>query len=295
MEYSEYTPSGTEFKEYYVRMSDGVRLRIFEFIPEAADRKKPVIIFVAGWISLISGWKGVLQEITPHFRTIYMETREKRSSLVPQNMNVSFAMDRLRKDIGEVIDELIPEKQNFFLAGSSLGASAILEYCSLNQRIPECAFLIGPNAEFRFPKVLGDIVPAFHPSLYFAVKPVVKWYLKNFRLDKKNAREQVKKYENTLDEADPYKLKANALAIKNYTVWDKLGTIITPCVIFGATSDTLHGTDNLQKLIAIIPRTEYIELASNTETHSNKAGKLIAEYIAEKKYRHIEQHAVLHN
>lgn len=295
MEYSEYTSSGTEFKEYYVRMSDGVRLRIFEFIPEAADRKKPVIIFVAGWISLISGWKGVLQEITPHFRTIYMETREKRSSLVPQNMNVSFAMDRLRKDIGEVIDELIPEKQNFFLAGSSLGASAILEYCSLNQRIPECAFLIGPNAEFRFPKVLGDIVPAFHPSLYFAVKPVVKWYLKNFRLDKKNAREQVKKYENTLDEADPYKLKANALAIKNYTVWDKLGTIITPCVIFGATSDTLHGTDNLQKLIAIIPRTEYIELASNTETHSNKAGKLIAEYIAEKKYRHIEQHAVLHN
>ena len=295
MEYSEYTSSGTEFKEYYVRMSDGVRLRIFEFIPEAADRKKPVIIFVAGWISLISGWKGVLQEITPHFRTIYMETREKRSSLVPQNMNVSFAMDRLRKDIGEVIDELIPEKQNFFLAGSSLGASAILEYCSLNQRIPECAFLIGPNAEFRFPKVLGDIVPAFHPSLYFAVKPVVKWYLKNFRLDKKNALEQVKKYENTLDEADPYKLKANALAIKNYTVWDKLGTIITPCVIFGATSDTLHGTDNLQKLIAIIPRTEYIELASNTETHSNKAGKLIAEYIAEKRYRRIAQHAVLHN
>lgn len=295
MEYSEYTSSGTEFKEYYVRMSDGVRLRIFEFIPEAADRKKPVIIFVAGWISLISGWKGVLREITPHFRTIYMETREKRSSLVPQNMSVSFAMDRLRKDIGEVIDELIPEKQNFFLAGSSLGASAILEYCSLNQRIPECAFLIGPNAEFRFPKVLGDIVPAFHPSLYFAVKPVVKWYLKNFRLDKKNAQEQVKKYENTLDEADPYKLKANALAIKNYTVWDKLGTIITPCVIFGATSDTLHGTENLQKLIAIIPRTEYIELASNTETHSNKAGKLIAEYIAEKKYRHIEQHAVLHN
>lgn len=295
MEYSEYTSSGTEFKEYYVRMSDGVRLRIFEFIPEAADRKKPVMIFVAGWISLVSGWKGVLQEITPHFRTIYMETREKRSSLVPQNMNVSFAMDRLRKDIGEVIDELIPEKQNFFLAGSSLGASAILEYCSLNQRVPECAFLIGPNAEFRFPKVLGDIVPAFHPSLYFAVKPVVKWYLKNFRLDKKNAREQVKKYENTLDEADPYKLKANALAIKNYTVWDKLGTIFTPCVIFGATSDTLHGTENLQKLIAIIPRTEYIELASNTETHSNKAGKLIAEYIAEKRYRRIEQHTASHS
>jgi pimeloyl-ACP methyl ester carboxylesterase len=295
MEYSEYTSSGTEFKEYYVRMSDGVRLRIFDFIPEATDRKKPVIIFVAGWISLISGWKGVLQEITPHFRTIYMETREKRSSLVPQNMNVSFAMDRLRNDIGEVIDELIPENQNFFLAGSSLGASAILEYCALNQRTPECAFLIGPNAEFRFPKVLGDIVPAFHPSLYFAVKPVVKWYLKNFRLDKKNAREQVKKYENTLDEADPYKLKANALAIKNYTVWDKLGTITTPCVILGATSDTLHGTGNMQKLIAIISRTEYIELASNTETHSNKAGKLIAEYIAEKKYRGIPQHRASHN
>jgi len=292
MEYSEYTSPGTEIKEYYVRMSDGVRLKAIDFIPGGTDKKKPVMIFIAGWISLISGWKGVLQEITPCYRTIYIETREKKSSLVPRNMNVSFGMERLRKDIGEIIDELIPEKQKFFLTGSSLGASAILEYCSLNQRNPECSFLIGPNAEFRFPKVLGDIVPAFHPSMYFAVKPVVKWYLKNFRLDKKNAIEQVKKYENTLDSADPYKLKANALAIKNYTVWDKLGTITTPCVIFGATSDTLHGTENLQKLIDIIPRTGYIELASNAETHSRKAGAIIVEYINTGKYKAILPHEI---
>lgn len=287
MEYAEYTSPGTETREYYVRMTDGVRLKVIDFIPGGADRKKPVMIFIAGWISLISGWKGVLQEITPRFRTIYLETREKKSSLVPHNMNVSYSMDRLRKDIGEVIGELIPEKQEFFLAGSSLGASAILEYCSLNLRNPECAFLIGPNAEFRFPKVLGDIVPAFHPSLYFAVKPVVKWYLKNFRLDKKNAQEQVKKYENTLDEADPYKLKANALAIKNYSVWEKLGTITTPCIIFGATSDTLHDTGDLQKLIEIIPRTQYIELASNADTHSNAAGRIIVEYLERKKFRDV--------
>ncbi len=279
MDYSLYTGSSTAVNEYMVQMSDGVSLKIIDFIPGNNTHDKPVIIFVAGWISLISGWKGVLKILTSEYRVMYLESREKQSSVVPDIKKTIFSMERLKLDIGEVIQKAVPESENFILAGSSLGASAILEYCGSDGRKPVSSVLIGPNAEFRFPKILSSIIPAIHPSIYFSIKPVIKWYLRNFRLDKKNSLEQIKKYENTLDCADPYKLKANALAIKNYTLWDRIENITIPSLIIGATTDTLHGTDNIKKIIEALPCSIYIELKSNMETHSEKAGNVIIDYI----------------
>lgn len=279
MNYSEYTDDTVSVNEYTVAVSDGARLKIIDFVPQGEEAKGPVLIFVAGWISLISGWKGVLREITPLYRTIYVETREKSSSSVPLINKKNFSMERLKLDLQDVISQLIPAHNDYVLAGSSLGASAILEYCADSVRPPAASVLIGPNSEFRFPRILGDIIPLIHPGMYNAVKPVIKWYLKNFRLDKKNSADQIAKYERTLDAADPYKLKANALALKNYRISSAVSNIKTPCLIIGATTDTLHGTENIKKITESIPGAEYIELASNTETHNEKAGRLITDYI----------------
>jgi pimeloyl-ACP methyl ester carboxylesterase len=279
MDYSQYTDNSTAVKEYMFEVSDGVSLNIIDFTARNAQQEKPVIIFVAGWISLISGWKGVLKVLTNEYRVLYLESREKQSSIVPDIKKVSFSMKRLKLDIGEVVKQVVLPSEKFILAGSSLGASAILEYCASEKRKPLSAVLIGPNTELRFPKILGTVIPAMHPSLYFFLKPVIKWYLRNFRLDKKNSKEQIEKYENTLDCADPYKLKANALAIRNYAIWDHIDNINVPCLIIGATTDTLHGTENIKRLMKIIPDSTYIELKSNMETHSGKAGNLIVDYI----------------
>lgn len=285
MNYSEYTSASTEVKERMILMTDGVSLKVVEFKPGKWSNEKPSVIFIAGWISLITGWQGVLRELTPEYRTIYVESREKQSSVLPGKTKVSFTMDRIRDDIGELIKTLIPENEKFVLAGSSLGASAILEYCAMGSRKPECAILVGPNEEFRFPKFLGAIIPAIHPALYFAVKPVIKWYLRNFRLDKKKEKAQVEKYENTLDMADPYKLKANALALKNYSIWSRIQGVDTPCLIFGATNDKLHCTEKMKKIINHIPEVQYIELASNSDTHSEKAGRIMVDYLGQREYR----------
>ena len=279
MDYSLYTDHSTSVKEYMFNVSDGVSLKIIDFTPRNASQGKPIILFVAGWISLISGWKDVLKVLTDQHRVIYLESREKQSSAIPDVKKVSFSMERIELDIGEIVKKVIPPSEKFILAGSSLGASAILEYCGSKERKPLSAILIGPNAKFRFPQILGAIIPAIHPSLYFTVKPVIKWYLRNFRLDKKNSSEQVKKYENTLDCADPYKLKANALAIRNYAIWDHIVNINVPCLIIGATTDKLHDTEDIKRLLKIIPDSTYIELKSNMETHSEKAGHIIVEYI----------------
>lgn len=279
MDYSQYTESSTDVKEYMQEVSDGISLKIIDFIPKKVSPDKPVIVFVAGWISLISGWKGVLKVLTSEYRVLYLESREKQSSIVPNVKKVKFSIERLKLDISEVISKIITPSGKFILAGSSLGASAILEYCGSEKREPLSAVLIGPNTEFRFPRILGALLPVMPPSLYVLIKPVVKWYLRNFRLDKKNSMEQIEKYEKTLDCADPYKLKANALAIKNYAIWDRIDSITVPCLILGATTDTLHGTENIKHLLNIMPYASYIEFESNMDTHSEKAGHAIVDYI----------------
>ena len=114
------------------------------------------------------------------------------------------------------------------------------------------------------------------PSLYTAIKPMLKWYLRNIRLNKHKEPEQVKKYEGTLDAAEPGRLKANAFAIKNYSLWERLPGITSPVLIVGAKSDTLHGLDIINRMVHLIPDVESEIMSSNKETHSEKMGDLIA-------------------
>jgi len=278
MNYSEYTGADASAAEYTLTVSDGVILKIIDFTPVAPVEGKPVIIFIAGWISLISGWKDFLSAATPHYRIIYVETREKESSFVPDIKKTSFRMPRMRDDIRDVIQGIIPEETDFVLAGSSLGASAIMEYCMSKYRMPVCTALVGPNAGFRFPLFLGSIIPLVHPGMYFAFKYVIKWYLRKFRVNSEVEREQIEKYELTLDHADPYKLKKNALGIKRWSLPDS-GRITAPSIIFGATTDSLHSTEHIKGLMSHFTDGKYVELASNKETHSGNASRIMMDYI----------------
>jgi hypothetical protein len=78
MDYSQYTDNSKAVKEYMLDVSDGVSLKIIDFTPRNVSQGKPVILFVAGWISLISGWKGVLKVLTAEYRVLYLESREKK-------------------------------------------------------------------------------------------------------------------------------------------------------------------------------------------------------------------------
>jgi len=78
MIYTECTNPDVSVEEDYVVVSDGVALRTIDFTPPCDTPEKPMVIFVAGWISLIDGWKNVLRKLTPCYRTLYVETRSFR-------------------------------------------------------------------------------------------------------------------------------------------------------------------------------------------------------------------------
>ncbi|MEA2014458.1 MAG: alpha/beta hydrolase [Thermodesulfobacteriota bacterium] len=283
MTYSNCTSPDVKVAEYYRVLSDGVALRMIDFTPTCDTPEKPMVVFVAGWISLIDGWKDVLKILTPSYRTLYVETREKVSARLPQRVRVDFSMSRMSLDIREILESEVEAEKKFCFVASSLGVAVVLDYLSMGLRQPKQSFLIAPICELTYPFWLPLVLRPVLPALYNVIKPSLKWYLRNIRLDKDKEPEQVKKYEGTLDAAEPRRLKANAFAIKDYSAWGQIPKISSPALIIGAQSDALHGLDIMDRMVDLMPDADMVMMSSNRETHSEAMGKLIVDRMSDLK------------
>lgn len=272
----QYCAPGSACKEEMISVTNNVALRVVTFSP-SHDNENPPVIFVAGWITLMAAWKKVLREMTKDFKVYYIETREKISSQVIGKAD--YGVEDIGKDIVRLVNLFDLQEKRYILFGSSLGASAILDCCRFLDRDPLCLALVGPNAVFRVPRFGKAIIKVFYPRLYLLIKPVVKWYLKNFRLDIKSDREQYEKYCSNLDAADPWKLKKAVMKLWNWEVWDLLKEIDYPTLIFGASKDSLHEPENLKKMVSMLKNATYVDLETNKGTHSEKMVEEMRKYI----------------
>lgn len=273
---ADYCAPGATYNEEMISVSEHVSLRLITFTP-AEDKNNPPVLFVAGWISLMSGWKEILQEMTKDFKVYYVETREKITSQVKGREN--FGVEDIGKDLGALVSLLKFTSNNYILLGSSLGATAILDCCQHLTIPPKCLVLIGPNAVFRVPRFGKAIVSVFWPRMYVVIKPLVKFYLKNFRLDVKSDYAQYEKYCNALDTANPWKLKNAVMRLWKYEVWDLLGEIAFPSLIVGASRDDLHEPENLIKMVSMMPSATYVDLETNKGTHSKPMVDEVRNYL----------------
>jgi pimeloyl-ACP methyl ester carboxylesterase len=267
---------GATFKEEMIAVDENVSLRLITFTSATKTDNLPVV-FVAGWLSKIFAWERVIKEMTKDFDVYYIETREKTSSQVTGK--VDYSAEVIGKDIIAIISYLKLKTKNFILFGSSLGATAILDCCRFLHKAPLCLVLVAPNADFRVPKWGMPIIRVFPPRLYLMVKPIVKWYLKTFRLDVKTDYAQYQKYCSNLDAADPWKLKKAAIQLLKYEVWGLLGEIEHPTLIIGASKDVLHEPENLPKIASMMQHATYLDLGTNANTHSAEMVEEIRKYL----------------
>ena len=266
----------TKVSEEIIRVSPQIKLQVFSFKPKN-ENNNPVILFVAGWITLIKGWEIVLKEMTKDYQVFYVETREKISSQVTGN--VGYGVEEIGQDIVALVNYFNLKDQKYILFGSSLGATSILESCLHLKESPLCLVLIGPNAVFRVPHFGKVIIRIFWPRLYLILKPFIKWYLKNFRLDIKSDYAQYEKYCANIDAADPWKLRKGAISLSKYEVWELLPKIEIPTLIFGASKDSLHTPKNLHRMVEMLPNCEYLDLETNKQTHSEIMVKEMRNFI----------------
>ncbi|MDH3813536.1 MAG: alpha/beta hydrolase [Acidobacteriota bacterium] len=257
-----------QFKERRLTVEEGVSLRLFEWQPENEDGADP-ILFVAGWISLVTGWVPLLEKLVRNRPVYYLETREKSSAEITQDLMrpSSFSVPRLAEDLVEVSNQLDLDHDRAVLFGSSMGSNAILEALKGDRLKAKGAFVVGPNAEFHFPW-WGRPLVHLPSSVYSAAKPFVLWYLRTFRVNEREDPEQMARYVRTVRAADPKRIMLSARAVIDYDAMPGLDTISSPVAVAYAANDTLHGAEEVQRIVDTMPRGVAVKCPSNTYMHT---------------------------
>lgn len=259
---------GVRFDERRVTVADGVGLRLLRWQPERDNCADP-ILFVAGWISLVTGWVSLLEELVTTRPVYYIETREKESAEIPARLMHpdSFSISRLADDLVEVSHTLELDGRKTVLFGSSMGSNAILEALKGDRLAARAAFVIGPNAEFHFPW-WGRPLVHLPPWVYSAARPFVLWYLRKFRVNAQEDPDQMARYVRTITAADPQRIMLSARAVIDYQALPGLETISSPVAVAYAASDTLHGEEEIRRIVGAVPRGVAVSCPTNTYMHT---------------------------
>jgi pimeloyl-ACP methyl ester carboxylesterase len=264
---------GVKYSEEMVAVDKAVRLKVMVF-RQTQSRGKAPMVFVPGWVSTLRNWAPLIKPMASERDVYYLETREKSSALINDHAHLTddnFSIAQNARDIIKICDHFHINSPQTLACGSSLGATSLLEAMKKGRLKCGGAFLIGPNSEFRAPKSLSWILylPA---SFYHPVKYILLWYLRNFRVDAKKEPEQMKRYEETLRNVEPNRLKhtARSVILGKYTVWSGLETIQAPVAIAYAKSDKLHSLANIQKMAQQLPLGKLHPCPTNLYMHSEK-------------------------
>jgi pimeloyl-ACP methyl ester carboxylesterase len=210
----------------------------------------------------------------------YLETREKASAEISERLMrpVNFSIPRLADDLIEVSKQLELDCERTVLFGSSMGSNAILEALKGDRLTARAAFVIGPNAEFHFPW-WGRPLVHLPPWVYSAAKPFVLWYLRTFRVNAREDPEQMARYVRTIRAADPERIMLSARAVIDYEAIPGLDTISSPVAVAYAANDTLHGEEEVERIVDAMPRGVAVSCPSNTYMHTAAVANDIEAYL----------------
>jgi len=179
----------------------------------------------------------------------------------------SFSIPRLADDLIEVSSQLELGGDRTVLFGSSMGSNAILEALKSDRLAARAAFVIGPNAEFHFPW-WGRPLVHLPPWVYSSAKPFVLWYLRNFRVNARGDPGQMARYVRTVRAADPRRIMLSARAVIDYEAIPGLETISSPVAVAYAASDTLHGEEEVRRIVDAMPCGVAVSCPTNTYMHT---------------------------
>ncbi len=255
------------FEERFVEGAGGWILRVFTWIPhdEMAAQRRP-LLFVPGWTSVVDGWAPLLSSWVEQRPIHYIETREKNHSTSPaghRERKHDFGVDAHVADLAAVSKRLVDDIESCDWYASSLGSTCLLEGFKNGLIQGRSAFLLAPNARFKFPA--WGVPFVFLP--WWVYPPVIRLIIIPYLKLKLKEKGQYIRYRRTLRAAHTRRLKMCTLMARGFELWDGLNQIRVPCAIAVASSDTLHGHDDALRLAELVPTAEIVQVESNQWAH----------------------------
>ncbi|MFW9924762.1 MAG: hypothetical protein ACFFDW_15890 [Candidatus Thorarchaeota archaeon] len=269
-----------EFEEYaeerYITVSDGSQIRVLLSKATKEEHNGFTFVLVAGWNTVVPGWDEVLLEAMKNFDVVYIETREKGSSIVVKK--AKFNIDRFSSDIQEIIEELQINQKNMILFSSSFGTINSAHGLGSQKFEPFITYFVGPVHRFEMPfgsRIYMYLVPN---NFLKVTKPL---WLRWIRKRKSEDPEQAAKYIRALEEADVKKWRSTAYANAWHDFLDMYERIEVRNYIIGMEKDKMHERNISMRIHERMKNSTYIDLETNKKTHSAEIIKVVRQHIAE--------------
>ncbi|MHA1829174.1 MAG: alpha/beta fold hydrolase [Candidatus Heimdallarchaeaceae archaeon] len=263
--------------EEYLMMSDGAQLRVLSSKVDKETDKTYTIVLFAGWGSVVLGWDEVLMELSKDFNVLYIESREKGSSIISKKSETG--MNRISDDLKEIINLKKLDQRKTILFGSCFGATVIAHGLANNKYNPLFSVLIAPPARFDLPPLTRYIVPIVPFWSFNILKPLLKIWIKK---SKSESPEQATKYIRVLDEAQGRKWKkfGKPLALPKW--WDTYANVESEVLLIAAEADKMHNAKITKEIAKLMKNSTYKNLGDNKSTHSLPVVQALREYIQER-------------
>lgn len=261
-------------KSSMVPISDGSKLKVFRYTPPKEKFNGYTLFLSVGWGTVVSAWDQLLLEATKDFDVVYYESREKGSSELPKKYAVG--MERMAKDIQEIIEYLKLDEKKLILLGSCIGATEIVFGMYRKMYNPFLPVLISPPARFEVPPILRQIIPIGPTFLWGTAQPIVRWWVIKTKTED---IKQAAKYLRTLEEADPKKWKRLGLRLAYKRYWWLFPEVKNHVLLVSAETDKMHNAKAIRKVNELMENSVYLSLSSNKDTHAPIMVEKIREFI----------------
>ncbi|NHJ31925.1 MAG: hypothetical protein FK732_03595 [Asgard group archaeon] len=252
----------------YFTMTDGTQVRILDF-NLAQKPNDYVIVLIPGYLTVFQSWQRVMELLTPEFRVLYFETREKVSSIVPRKSERKIRFTDMAHDLKEVFQQLDMDGQRYLALTSSLGGNILTEALSKKWLEPTGAIMVGPAIEIHislFVVIMSVLIPNFIKKTIMI--PAIRWYMKKFYVNTEAEPEQLDKYIRAFEEGNLRKAMPTFRRMYRYKIWDMPPKVETPTLLLGASTDKMHAAQECLRTHELMPNSTYIDLGSNKATHS---------------------------
>ncbi|NHK30409.1 MAG: hypothetical protein FK730_03600 [Asgard group archaeon] len=266
-------------EERFITVSDGSKVRVLITKAPKANHNGFTFVLVAGWNTVVSGWDEVLLEAMKDFDIVYIETREKGSSVVKRR-GANFKIDRYSSDIQEIIEELEIDQKKMILFSSSFGTINSAHGLGLKKFESYVTYFVGSVHKLEIPKGAKYYMYLVPNSFLIFTRPIWKWWV---RKRKSENPEQAAKYIRALEEAVIWKWRATAYANAWDDYLDSYGAIEGRCFVVGMEKDKMHARDTSMKIHNLMKNSTYIDLETNKKTHSAEMVKVVRQHLADLK------------
>ena len=264
-------------QEKWIEVEEDIFLRILIFSPQDSGYENSNPIFmVPGWGSLFEGWKPLISQWATKRKIFYIETREKKSSIINRKSRKSdFIMSRHGEDLRSVIQKLDIEMGEIEWFASSLGSTILIDSFEKGILGGKSAILLAPNSDFKFP--LWFRVGINLPIPIFIFKRLVNFISwKVQRRTKEPAQKE--RYRRNFTALDVEKMLLSARSNIGFSLPQDLSSIEVRCAVMTAFSDTLHDFGKVKMIKESIPNCELIEVPSNQYAHEAEVLSEIEEF-----------------